>query len=268
MNVLRRLSIGRWFVMRTFHRYTPARMFAIAIAIATTGWVPAGNAATQSFVSDTSWTVTDAASNPLGSAQFICLSPGQPPSCPPGATFLTASGTGWTANIASIPGAHWIMAPGITGATPNASLRKFSFTKTFALAGTPVSGTISIAVDDFAQVFVNGTSAGTYGSITDVATASAAQNGLATFNITAFLVSGTNTITIAYENGPDSFAGVTNATFGQNTAGVVFGGTLTDSLGPSVNPSTPIPMLSEWTLALLAGLLAFAAIRRMRRRLP
>src|SRR6266567_4823460 len=171
----------------------------VAMVTLVASWAPASNAATQTFVSDTTWAVADAASNPLGLAQFICLSPGQPPSCPPGATFLTASGTGWAANLSSIPGAHWILAPGITGATPNASLARFSFTKTFTLVGTPVSGTISIAVDDFAQVFVNGNSAGTYGSITNVATAFAAQNALTNFNITPFLVSGTNTITVAYQ---------------------------------------------------------------------
>jgi hypothetical protein len=176
---------------------------------------------------------------------------------------LTASGTGWTANISSIPGAHWILAPGITGATPNASLARFSFTKTFTLVGTPVSGTISIAVDDFAQVFVNGNSVGSYGSITNAATAFAAQSALTTFDITPFLVSGPNIITVAYENGPDSFAGVTNATYGQNTAGAVFGGTLIDS---SVAAPIATPTLSVWMLMSLIGLLAFAGVLRTRRR--
>jgi hypothetical protein len=154
------------------------------------------------------------------------------------------------------------LAPGITGATPNASLARFSFTKTFTLVGTPVSGTISLAVDDFAQVFVNGTSAGTYGSIVNPATAFAAQSATTTFDITSLLVAGTNTITLAYENGPDSFAGVTNATYAQNTAGIVFGGTLTDS-----SAAAPIatPTLSGWALLVLAALLALAGILRARK---
>jgi hypothetical protein len=245
-----------------FRRRHDSCVLAFATITLIAGWIPASIAATQNFISDTTWAVTDAASNPLGQAQFVCISPGQPPSCPAGATFFTASGTGWSANISSIPGAHWIFAPGITAATPNASLARFSFTKTFTLVGTPVFGTISVSVDDFAQVFVNGTSAGTAGSITNASTSSAAQSALTTFNITPLLVSGINTITVAYQNGPDSFAGVTNASYGQNLAGVVFGGTLTDSSG--VAPIAT-PALSEWALLGLAALLAFAAMRRMQK---
>lgn len=244
------------------HRRPVSGVLAFAAFTLVAGWTPASDAATQTFVSDTTWAVTDAASNPLGPAQFVCISPGQPPSCPAGATFLTASGTGWAANLSSIPGAHWIFAPGITGTTPNASLARFSFTKTFTLVGAPVSGTISVAVDDFAQVFVNGTSAGTTGSITNASASSAAQNALTTFNITPLLVSGINTITVAYQNGPDSFAGVANATYGQNLAGVVFGGTLTDS-----SSAVPVatPTISEWALIALAALLALAGMRRMQK---
>ena len=124
-------------------------------------------------------------------------------------------------------GAFWIWAPGITGDTPNASLAEYAFSRKFDLAGTPISGSISVAVDDMAQVYVNGSLAGTTGSITNASVAFAAQSALKSFDITPFLVSGTNTIEVLAQNGPDSFAGVTNSDYRQNTAGVVFGGTIT-----------------------------------------
>jgi hypothetical protein len=222
-----------------------------------TVWTTSGYAAVQTFVSDTSWSAADSASSPLGPAQFVCLSATVPPSCPSGATLLSPSAIGWAANLSSIPGAHWILAPAITGATPNASLARFSFSKTFNLAGAPVSGTISVAVDDFAQVVVNGTPVGSTGSITNAAVAGAAASALTAFDITPFLVAGTNTITIAYQNGPDSFAGVPNANYSQNPAGVVFGGTLADSSAPSLTP-VATPTLSVWSLIALIGIVLVA----------
>ena len=95
------------------------------------------------------------------------------------------------------PGAYWIWAPGITGDTPNASLAEYSFNQKFDLAGTPISGSISVAVDDMAQVYVNGILAGTTGSITNVGVAFQAQSELKSIDLTPFLVSGTNTIEVS-----------------------------------------------------------------------
>jgi hypothetical protein len=80
-----------------------------------------------------------------------------------------------------------------------------------------------VAVDDFVEVSVNGASVGAYGSLTNVSNASAAQNSLANFDITSFLVTGVNVITIRAANGP---FGCSTGPYGCNPAGVVFGGTL------------------------------------------
>jgi hypothetical protein len=158
---------------------------------------------------------------------------------------LSPSAIGWAANLSTIPGAHWILAPGITGATPNASLAQFSFSKTFNLAGAPVSGTISVAVDDFAQVIVNGTPVGSTGSITNAAAAAAAANALTVFDITPFLVTGAN--------------------WSQNPGAVVFGGTLNDGAAP-VPVATPT--LSVESLIALIGMLLIVTLFRIRRSGP
>src|SRR5262249_34330296 len=94
----------------------------------------------------------------------------------------------------------------------------------------PISGTISVAVDDFAEVFVNGTSIGTTGSVADISLASQAQSALKTFDLAPFLVPDLNTILVVAQNGPDSFAGIPNANYSENPAGVVFGGSLTSAV--------------------------------------
>ncbi len=181
---------------------------------------------TETFASDDSWSAYDSDSGALGLAQQVCPSASQP-NCPQGATVYGLAGATWPTNLSAIPGAHWIWAPGITGATPGASFQKFTFSKVFHLPGAPVAGTIFVSADDFAEVFVNGTSVGSIGSVTDISLASAAQKALNQMDISAHLVQGDNTLAVLGQNGPDSYAGATNATYAQNVAGVVFGGTLT-----------------------------------------
>ena len=170
---------------------------------------------TVTFVSDTTWAASDPAGTSLGFAQDICLNP----------TLSCAS-----ANLSSIPGARWIWAPGITGTTSPAFPAEFFFSKAFNLPGPPIAGTISVAVDDFAEVFINGTSAGTTGSVTNRSLAGAAQRALATFNITSFLLQGTNVIRIRAANGP---FGCGAGRYSCNPAGVVFGASL--SFPPNVS---------------------------------
>jgi len=228
---------------------------------------PADEDVLTPFASDTTWEVYDAdpaagPANLLGLAQLVCLSPSVPASCPGGATaYCTSHPGGWTANLASIPGAGWIWAPGITGATQPAELAEFYFVKQFVL-GTPTAGTLSVAVDDFAEIRVNGVVVGTHGSTTDVGMASAAQSGLGTFDLTPFLASGLNTLTVRAQNGIGSFAGCTNCTYCQHTAGVVFGGTL-DSVSVSV-PASSFPALALGILV-LAGLGVLLTVRRSAR---
>jgi hypothetical protein len=107
-------------------------------------------------------------------------------------------------------------------------LARFYFSKNFILTGHPTNGVIHIAADDFAEVYVNGTSAGMIGSTTDVALASIAQTSLQTFDLTSLLKPGRNTITVKAQNGQKAFSFLCGATctYGQHPAAVVFGGSL------------------------------------------
>jgi PEP-CTERM motif len=190
------------------------------------GIAPDLQGGTVTFRSNKQWSVLSSSNVPVGNAEYVALNASMPIVQPTGAVQYGVFGSGWSADLSTIPGAYWIWAPGVTGDTPNASLAEYAFYQKFDLAGTPISGSISVAVDDMAQVYVNGMLAGTTGSITNIAAAFQAQSELKSFDLTPFLVSGTNTIEVLAQNGPDSFGGVIDADYRQNTAGVVFGGTL------------------------------------------
>ena len=115
--------------------------------------------ATLSIASDTSWRVyTDAGlTNLRGDAQDVVLGDFSPVYPRPAGAFSYGFETNdWSATTAADDptGAAWIWAPGISLSDPsyNAS---YYFTKTFN-AATPLSGTISMAADDFAALYVNG----------------------------------------------------------------------------------------------------------------
>jgi hypothetical protein len=170
-----------------------------------------------------------------GHAALVCASVDSPPDCPQGAVVYGQPGTyqGWTANTSEYPGAYWIwrgdVAPDVIG-----DLQFAVFQKTFVLGSSP-AGTIGIAADDFAEVRVNGSVAGTTGSVTNDALASQAQNNIDVIDLTPYLVEGPNTITIVGQNGPASFTGnkCSPCTYAVNTAGVVFGGMLTSVMESS-----------------------------------
>ena len=181
------------------------------------------------FVSDTSWKVFDSdpalgPASSLGHAQYVCLNLSYPSRCPSGATLYGWGDSGWTADLSSTPRASWIWAPHITGQTAPAEFNQFFFSKPFHISGSPISASISIAVDDFAEVRVNGQVVGSSGSITDYSTAALAQSSLKTFDLTPFLVAGTNILTIRAENGP--FGLCCPSSYSGNPAGVVFGGSI------------------------------------------
>lgn len=173
---------------------------------------------------------------PLGAAQPVCLAPATPSSCAPGATLYSdADGWAgaWSADLSPIPGAQWIWAPCLTRDAVGDD-RELWFSSTFLLRGTPTGGTLSLAVDDWAQVLVNGAvvplpdGSRSSGSRTDQRLASAAQARLATFDLLPFLQPGVNVITVHAANGPREFAGCTaSCPYARNPAGVVFGGWLT-----------------------------------------
>jgi hypothetical protein len=185
---------------------------------------------TVTFASGTDWMTygEDPDSNPstpsLGAAQPVCANATTPASCPAGALVYGFPSGGWTASLATIPGAAWIWGAGIADGDP-ADLVRFYFARSFTLGATP-SGKLSIGADDFAEVRVNGVVVGSIGSVTDFAAAGAAQSTLTAFDLTSKLVAGRNTITVAAQNGPASFSTCSPCTYSGNTAGVVFGGSL------------------------------------------
>ena len=192
---------------------TVAPLFAEALATTTTTFGPLATT-TTTFASDPTW---------LPASQNVCLNASSPSPCPAGATQYGYAGSGWTAPLSTIPGATWIWAAGITGATVPAFPAEFTFSKTFSNVGLPISGSISVAADDFAAILVNGVPVGTIGSRTDEALAGAASSSLKTFDIGPFLVPGTNVITVEGANG--NF-GCGSGAYSCNPAGVVFGGSL------------------------------------------
>jgi hypothetical protein len=208
--------------------------------------LPAAAQTTTTFVSGPSWNTTDASGTSLGAAQYVVLNSQYPTVQPPNATnygVVTPSPV-WTADISSIPGAYWIWAPGITGATPNASLAQYSFSQQFFLAGAPETGALSIAADDYASVFVNGTQVGSIGSISDINAAFESQSALTTFNLAPYLTSGLNTILVDAQNGPASFAGgPLNEPDSVNEAGVVFGGSITSAAVPEASTTVSFGLL-------------------------
>src|SRR6266550_5641362 len=129
-------------IMKAFFLGTSLLMFL---------WPSDAQDVTINVVSDTNWTVSDANGNSLGNAQNVCLNATAPSNCPAGATLYGYAGPDWTANLSSIPGATWIWAPNITGATSPAANAEFSFEKQFYLCGDPQPGTISVAADDTAK---------------------------------------------------------------------------------------------------------------------
>jgi hypothetical protein len=163
----------------------------------------------------------------------------------PAATF------GWTADLSSIPGAIWIWAPGITGANYPADLMTYWFSKTVYLPSKPLSATLSIAVDDYAEIYINGSLAGATGSVTDASAARTAQSSLAAFAIAQYLQKGANQIMIRAQNGPAGFAGCGYACpYSVNTAGVVFGATAKFSGTPSLSGAINVVSNSNGTLSL------------------
>lgn len=191
-------------------------------------WVPS----TITFVSGDDWPwfagdLDGADGGSMGTASVVCVTPTSPPNCPPNAVvYQTGTNSGWQADTSALPNAYWIWR-GDVSPYRIADLEFAVFQKSFFLGSNP-TGAISIAADDFAEVRVNGSPAGGMGSVTNVAIASRSQSALVTFDLGPYLVEGVNTITVIGQNGPASFASCYGAcTYAQNTAGVVFGGTLT-----------------------------------------
>jgi len=175
------------------------------------------------IVSDTSWTVSDANGDPLPSnAQNVCLNATTPSNCPTGATLYGYTRVGWIANLSSIPGATWIWAPDITGSTSSAANAEFTFQKEFYLCGAPQGGTISVAADDSAEVFING-------APMPVLTSSSHSMLSSATILASNFVQGLNIIQVKVKNGlnpSDCGAGEYRC----NPAGFVLGASFADAL--------------------------------------
>lgn len=180
------------------------------------------HAITINIVSDTTWTVSDTNGNYLGNAQNVCLNAMAPSNCPAGATPYGYALVGWTANLSSIPGATWIWAPNITGATASAANAEFTFQKEFYLCDVPRGGTIFVAADNSAEVFLNGAPT--------PALTSASHSVLSTVNIPATsLVQGLNIIQVKVKNGLNP-SDCGSGQYRCNPAGVVLGASFSDAL--------------------------------------
>ena len=185
----------------------------------------------ETFASGPDWTSYDGdlsgkSGDTLGPAKLVCVNATRPATCPSGAVIYGHQATGgWAGTIALAPTARWIWR-GDVDPTHLSDLQFAVFEKTFTLGDNP-SGQIEIAVDDLAEVHVNGTLVGTIGSVSEVSVAFAGQQEATTFELSSFLRTGENTVTVIAQNGPPSFAGCpVSCAFASNTAGVVFGGVL------------------------------------------
>src|SRR5262249_2812283 len=145
--------------------------------------------------------------------------------CPSDAIVYRSSGAGWSATSSQAPSALWIWRADVSRDALS-DLEFAVFQKTFTL-GSNATGSIQVAADDFVEVRVNDTAVGSAGSVSDEATAFAGQSQVTTLDLTPALRAGDNTITVIAQNGPQSFGGCASpCTFAVNTAGVIFGGTV------------------------------------------
>jgi hypothetical protein len=187
-----------------------------------------GPAAPAQAVSASTVTV---ASSPAWGGQHVCLNSTSPVLCPADATQYGYPFPGWAAPRP--PGANWIWLSGVTGTTLGADDATASFSQTIVLNGAPVSGTICLSADDYAELRVNGALVGTVGSTTIAALSLVAQTTCTPFDVTSYLRPGSNQITVNGQNGPRSFSpfaltGGCNPScrYNENPAGVMFGGTI------------------------------------------
>lgn len=174
----------------------------------------------HNIVSDRTWTVSDTNGNSLGFAQNVCLDQNSPSPCPGGATRYGYAYNAWTANLSSIPGATWIWAPNITGATTQAANAEFIFQRVFYLCGPPRGGTISVAADNSAEVLLNG----------KLVLSSASASALSSVSIPATdLAQGMNTIEVRAKNAANP-SDCGSGEYRCNPAGMVLGASFEDAL--------------------------------------
>ena len=139
---------------------------------------------------------------------------------------LTFIHSAWTANI---PGATWIWSTDPISDTTITDTE--TFIKTFNVTGTPDSGTLDIASDNFYKVWVNDVFVGEEQTNENNFQLATQDN----YNVTSLLVNGSNTIKIEATN-----KGVEESDFESNPAGVLFKLTWT-AKNCENNPPPPPP---------------------------
>jgi len=171
----------------------------------------------------------------LGFAQNVCLNTTSPSNCPlgssPAPTLYGYAFNGWTADLSSLPtSARWIWAPKITGASSPAALQGFIFETEFYVCDPAMDGTISVAVDNSAEVSINGTT---------LANSASSQSALTTLTIPLGLFAGSsitkgihkNYLTVKASNAANP-ADCQSDQYGCNPAGLVLGATMNYSGDP------------------------------------
>jgi len=114
----------------------------------------------------------------------------------------------WTANVGNVL-AKWIWsADPVNNTTTNDNE---TFTKTFIIAGTPTSATLNIAADNYYTAKVNGT------TVSSDQVNGNTFSGAVSVDVLAYLVNGSNTITVEATN-----LGVANSNATGNPAGIIF----------------------------------------------
>jgi hypothetical protein len=158
----------------------------------------------------------------LGNAQLVCANSVASAGCPAEAVQYNLGGSGWAARIDACGGqSRWIWAPGVTAESTPAEMAEYYFATYFSVSKRPATALVHLAVDDQAEVIVNGTAMGTVGSTSDYGLAWGAHDKPTTIDIKNALITGRNTITIRAANGAGGFAVCSNCTYQQHPAGVV-----------------------------------------------
>jgi hypothetical protein len=157
----------------------------------------------------------------LGPAVDVCLNAADPANCPSAALLYGYPGTGhWTGGD-TFPAASWIWRSDVAPAS-TAPGQVAIFVKTFMI-GANATGSIQVAVDDYAAVFVNDVAIGSLGSTSDVSVAAPAHTTGTVLDLTPALQAGPNTVVVAAQNGPWGCSS-TPCPYTQDPAGVVFQG--------------------------------------------
>jgi hypothetical protein len=206
------------------------RVSVLGASLLSLAWPARALAGTVTVVTDGLWTVVDGNGMP-SLARTVCLNPMNPANCPLGdptpPMVYGYPSSGWTADLSRLPaGARWIWAPKVTGDSSPAALQTYTFETEFYVCDPVIGGNISVAVDNAAEVSING--------IVVSNSMSTSHSTLNTFTVPASSLYGSsaalpptiraNTLTVRASNAanPDDCA---SDRYKCNPAGVILGAT-------------------------------------------